>query len=70
MVTNTCQVVCPKCMSVNNYEIIDTQLYDTDIHITYSCDSCGTEFIDTYTLVYMGGHSRECEYDRDNITSR
>ena len=67
MVTNNPKVVCPKCGSINCYDVITTKLYDIDIHITYSCEACGSEFTDTYILVYVGGYTNSYEYDRDNL---
>lgn len=67
MVTNNVKVVCPKCGSANCYSLIDLKLYDTDLHATYSCDVCTTEFTNIYTLVYLGGHTSVYEYDRDNL---
>jgi uncharacterized secreted protein with C-terminal beta-propeller domain len=68
MVANTHLVVCPKCKAVNSYEIASTKLYDTDLHIAYICEACGTEYTDIYTLVYLGGHTHSQVYDRDNLS--
>lgn len=67
MVTNNIQVVCPKCKAVNSYNSIRTKLYDNDLHITYSCEACGCDYTNIYTLVYLGGYANGMEYDRDNI---
>ena len=67
MVTNNLKVVCPKCGSANCYSLTSLQMYDNDLHATYSCDVCETEFTNVYTLVYLGGHTSVYEYDRDNI---
>ena len=66
MVTNNMSVVCPKCGSANCYSLTTMKLYDNDLHVTYSCDVCETEFTNVYTLVYLGGHTSVYEYDRDN----
>ena len=68
MVTNNIQVVCPKCKGVNCYEITGLQLIDTDLHATYTCEACGTEFTNIFALVFLGGKTNTFEYDRDNIT--
>ena len=70
MVTNTHAVVCPKCKTNNCYDIIKLALVDVDLHATYSCESCGSEYTDKYALVYIGGNCGSIEYDRDNIISR
>lgn len=70
MVTNNSQVVCPKCKSINCYNIVKLALVDIDLHVTYSCDACGSEYLDKYALVYIGGKCNIGEYDRDNIISR
>ena len=68
MVTNNIQVVCPKCKCVNGYDSVKMKLYDNDLHITYSCEACGCDYTNIYTLVYLGGYANGIEYDRDNIT--
>lgn len=70
MVTNNSQVVCPKCKSVNCYEVTKLSLVDIDLHATYSCEACGSEYTDRYALVYLGGKTNNYEYDRDNVISR
>lgn len=70
MVTNTHAVVCPKCKSSNCYEITKLTLVDIDLHATYSCEACGSEYTDIYALVYLGGNCNSMAYDRDNIISR
>ena len=70
MVTNTHAVVCPKCKAVNCYEVTNLSLIDIDLHATYSCESCGSEYTDVYALVYIGGNYNSIKYDRDNIISR
>lgn len=65
--SNTC-IVCPKCKAVNCYEIINSEYIDTDLHTTYSCDACGSEYTNIYALVYLGGYANSIQYDRDNIT--
>lgn len=69
MVTNNPAVVCPKCRQVNCYEITALKLVDTDLHVSYCCETCGTEYTDVYALVYLGGHMLNTSYDRDNITA-
>lgn len=69
MVTNNTKVVCPKCRSINAYSIIKNVAYDNDMHITYSCDVCNTNYTNVYTLVYMYGYTDTYKYDRDNIIS-
>lgn len=68
MVTNTTQVVCPKCGSVNHYEIIKSEYIDRELHTSYDCEMCGCRFINIYALVYLGGYAEDMMYDRDNIT--
>lgn len=68
MVTSNFQVVCPKCKSINCYEIVKSNYIDTDLHTTYSCETCGNEYTNIYVLVYLGGYSNSMKYDRDNIT--
>lgn len=68
MVANNTCVVCPKCKTVNSYDIVTTKLYDNDLHIAYQCDACKSEFTNVYTLVYMGGSCGAMRYDRDNIS--
>lgn len=70
MVTNNTKVVCPKCKTINCYEIVKLALVDVDLYATYSCESCGSEYTDKYALVYIGGNCGSTEYDRDNIISR
>lgn len=70
MVTNTHAVVCPKCKTINSYSIEKLALVDIDLHATYSCEACGSEYTDRYALVYIGGNCGSIEYDRDNIISR
>jgi DNA-directed RNA polymerase subunit RPC12/RpoP len=70
MVTNNPAVVCPNCRQVNGYEIKSLQLIDTDLHVSYLCETCGTEYTDIYALVYLGGHMPNSSYDRDNITAK
>lgn len=70
MVTSSMQVTCPECNAVNQYEIEQMELIDTDLQVTYTC-TCGCRFTDTYALVYLGGRTNSIEYDRDNlITTR
>ena len=66
----TRKVVCPKCNAINDYTITDMKLYDSDMHISYRCDACDTEYTDVYTLGYLGGHSDSIAYVRDNLLSR
>lgn len=54
MVTLTTQVKCPICEE-SDYEIIKLELIDTDLHATYHCPNCGTEYTDVYALIYIGG---------------
>ena len=70
MVTNNITVVCPKCKAINSYNYIHMKLYDNDLHITYSCEACGSDYTNIYTLVYLGGYANGFEYDRDNLISR
>lgn len=70
MVTNTQVVVCPKCRVVNSYKIEKLSLVDIDLHASYSCESCGSEYTNIYALVYIGGNCGSMVYDRDNIISR
>lgn len=67
MVTNTTKVICPKCRGINCYEIKNLQLIDTNLLVSYLCETCETEYTDEYTLVYLGGHMLASRYDRDNI---
>ena len=67
MVANNFAVVCPKCRSANCYQIENMQLVDTDLHVSYICEACDTEYTDIFTLVYLGGHTLTAKYDRDNI---
>lgn len=67
MVANNVKIICPTCGSSNCYSLTDLQMYDNDLHATYSCDLCKTEFTDVYALVYIGGHTCHREYDRDNL---
>lgn len=69
MVTNTLQVVCPKCRCANCYSISNMQLIDTDLLVSYHCETCEAEYTDIYALVYLGGHMMATRYDRDNITA-
>lgn len=70
MVTNICKVVCPKCKTSNCYEIVKLSLIDIDLHATYACESCGSEYTNVYALVYLGGQCGSVAYDRDNVISR
>lgn len=67
MVTNTTKVVCPKCGSINSYEIIKIELIDNELHTSYSCEACRTDYTDIFALTYLGGNTNSCEYDRDNL---
>ena len=69
MVTNNYAVVCPNCRKANCYEIKTLTMIDTDLHVSYLCETCSTEYTDTYALVYLGGHMLNRSYDRDNITA-
>lgn len=69
MVTNCVKVVCPKCNDVNNYIITNMQLIDNDLHVSYYCETCGAEYTDIFSLVYIGGHMLTVSYDRDNIAT-
>lgn len=69
MVANNYAVVCPKCKQANCYAIRSLNLIDTDLHVSYLCETCETEYTDTYALVYLGGHTLTSCYDRDNITA-
>ena len=69
MVTNNPAVVCPKCRQVNCYEIKRLEMVDTDLHVSYLCETCSTEYTDIFALVYLGGHMPNKSYDRDNITA-
>ena len=69
MVTNNPAVVCPKCRKVNCYEIKNLALVDTDLHVSYFCETCSAEYTDIFALVYLGGHMLTISYDRDNITA-
>lgn len=68
MMTSSIKVVCPKCQSINSYDIDSMQLIDTDLHVTYTCEMCGGRFMDTYALAYLGGYANGKVYDRDNVT--
>lgn len=70
MVTNNSKVVCPKCKAINSYNVERLSLVDIDLHATYSCESCGSEYTDIYALVYLGGNCGSMAYDRDNTISR
>ena len=70
MVTHSRNVVCPLCKSTNAYEITKLSLVDIDLHATYSCEACGSEYTNVYALVYLGGNCGSMAYDRDNIISR
>lgn len=67
MVTNNQSVICPCCKSINNYDIVSTNIIDNDLHITYICTECGTRYTDYYALVYFGGSTNSQIYDRDNL---
>lgn len=67
MVTNNHAVVCPKCRGINCYAIKKLDLVDTDLLVSYLCETCETEYTDEYALVYLGGHMLASRYDRDNI---
>ena len=69
MVANNYAVVCPKCRQVNCYEVKKLELIDIDLHVSYLCETCSTEYTDYYGLVYLGGHMPNRSYDRDNITA-
>lgn len=69
MVTSTTTVVCPNCRKGNCYEIQKLELIDTDLHVSYLCETCSTEYTNAYALVYLGGHMLNKSYDRDNITA-
>ena len=68
MVANSFLVVCPKCRKANCYEIKKLELVDTDLLVSYLCETCETEYTDAFALVYLGGHMSSGSYDRDNIT--
>ena len=69
MVANNFAVVCPKCRATNCYEIKKLELIDIDLHVSYLCETCSTEYTDRFGLVYLGGHMLNKSYDRDNITA-
>ena len=69
MVANNFAVVCPNCRKANCYEIKHLELIDTDLHVSYLCETCSTEYTNVYALVYLGGHMLNKSYDRDNITA-
>lgn len=69
MVTTAYAVVCPKCRANNCYEIKKLDLIDTDLYVSYLCETCSTEYTDAYALVHLGGHMSNISYDRDNITA-
>ena len=69
MVANNFAVVCPKCRATNCYEIKKLELIDIDLHVSYLCETCSTEYTDLFGLVYLGGHMPNRSYDRDNITA-
>lgn len=69
MVANNFSVICPKCRKANCYEITKLELVDTDLHVSYFCETCGAEYTDIFALVYLGGHMPNSSYDRDNITA-
>ena len=69
MVANNFAVVCPKCRATNCYEIKKLELIDIDLHVSYLCETCSTEYTDHFGLVYLGGHMLNKSYDRDNITA-
>ena len=66
MVTSLHKVTCPLCGKVNDYEVAKMELIDVDLHVSYQC-ACGCVFTDEYALVYLGGHTAELSYDRDNL---
>ena len=66
MVASKHVVTCPECNAVNDYEIEKLELVDNDLQVVYFC-TCGCRFTDTYTLVYLGGHTDLKIYDRDNV---
>ena len=68
MVTSKTYVTCPNCASVNEYTITALNLIDTELVVSYQCTHCNKEFTDNYAIVYLGGHSENSAYDRDNIS--
>lgn len=66
MMTSEHKVTCPECRVVNDYEIQKMELIDNDLHVTYMC-ACGCHFINTYTLVFLGGKTDDYSYDRDGL---
>lgn len=67
MIVSKYHNACPVCSAINSYDIISTQLYDNDLHITCSCQECNATYTDCFMLVYNGGYINGQEYDRDNI---
>ena len=53
MVTNTTKVICPNCRKGNCYELQKLELFDTDLHVSYCCETCGTEYTDVYALACL-----------------
>ena len=68
MVTSSIKVTCPCCNS-QDYELVKLELVDIDLCASYTCKECGRRYTDTYALVYLGGHTDVCVYDRDNLIS-
>lgn len=66
MMTSEHKVTCPECRVVNDYEIQKVELVDNDVEVTYFC-ACGTRFVNTYALVFLGGRTDDYYYDRDGL---
>ena len=66
MLTSEHKVTCPECGVVNDYEIQKVELIGNDAEVTYFC-TCGCRFVNTYTLVFLGGRTNDYSYDRDGL---
>ena len=66
MLTSETKVTCPECGAVNDYEIQEVKLVDTDLRVTYFC-ACGCRYTNTYALVFLGGNTEDYSYDRDGL---
>ena len=67
MQTSVIMHTCPCCRSTNDYTIVDMQLIDNDLLVTYQCNECSVRYTHTYALVYQGMNTAQGYYDRDNI---
>ena len=70
MQTSVIKNICPNCGTVDCCDIIDYQLIDIDLDVEFKCKKCGSTWVNTYGLYYLGYTDEKGIHDRDCLKIR